>query len=224
MFDRIAGRYDLLNHLLSAGQDWVWRRRLAGAMRRGAAVRVLDLATGTGDQLLALDRRLDLELGIGIDISWGMLHLGHRKLRDRKVHDHLHMVHGDALALPLPDHVVDAVTISFGIRNVSDMDLALREMHRVLKPGGQVYILEFGLPDNRLLRRLYLFYFRHLLPHLGGLLSGDIKAYQYLNKTVETFPYGSDFGAHLERAGFTAVSARPMTFGVAYLYTGTRNS
>jgi demethylmenaquinone methyltransferase/2-methoxy-6-polyprenyl-1,4-benzoquinol methylase len=223
MFDRIAHRYDLLNHLLSAGRDPVWRDRLARRLAAGAPETVVDLATGTGDQLLALLGRCPtIRRGLGLDVSLGMLQHGRPKLAASTAAGRLALIHGDALALPLRSGSTDAVTITFGIRNVADVAAALVEMSRVLRPGGRVLILEFGLPSVWLLRRLYLLYFRYVLPLLGGLISGDSDAYRYLNRTVESFPYGEQFCALLRGAGFTQVAAQPLTFGVVYLYEGVR--
>jgi len=223
MFDRIAHRYDLLNRLLSMGTDVAWRRALVRRMSEKPNLQVLDLATGTADVLLTIQRMTGrVARGIGVDVSGGMLHFGHKKIAKEGLADKLQLVQGDAMHLPLPDQVFDAASISFGIRNVADVPLGLREMHRVLRPGGQVLILEFSLPANLLFRRLYLFYFRHILPRLGGLISGDFQAYRYLNKTVETFPYGEAFCELMKDAGFEAVRAEPFSFGIASLYTGTK--
>jgi len=223
MFDRIALRYDLLNHLLSAGQDYRWRARLTRELASVPHDCVLDLATGTGDQLFSLDQRCGpLGCGLGIDISIGMLTVGQQKLLQRGLAGRLALVQGDAMRLPVSAAAADAVTISFGIRNVADVPVGLAEMHRVLRPGGHLFILEFGLPANALLRALYLLYFRHVLPVLGGLVSGDSAAYRYLNQTVETFPHGDAFCELLRTAGFSSVRAHAMTFGVVYLYHATR--
>jgi len=223
MFDRIAHRYDLLNHGLSAGQDWRWRAHLAQQLQAVPHGDVLDLATGTADQLLALARRCPgLQRGLGVDLSLGMLQRGQPKLPVEPGRPHLLLVHGDAQHLPLRSASVAAVTISFGIRNVADIRAGLAEMYRVLRPGGHLFILEFGLPGSRLARQLYLLYFRHVLPRLGAILSGDSHAYRYLNQTVETFPYGEAFCAQLRAAGFTTVDAMAMTMGVVYLYRGQR--
>ena len=221
MFDRIARRYDLLNRLLSFGRDQAWRRALVRGIPPGADLCVVDLATGTADVLLAArDAGLSLRLGVGVDPSGGMIALGREKVRRPAGSAPLYLVRGDACALPLAEASVDAITMAFGIRNVADVDAALREMRRVLRPGGRALILEFSLPENRLIRRAYLLYFRHVLPRIGGLISGDAAAYRYLNQTVEQFPYGAAFCAKMSAAGFADVSARPMTFGVATVYAG----
>lgn len=222
MFDRIAPRYDLLNHLLSGGQDWLWRRALARRLHRASPGLVVDVATGTGDQLIAVLQAAPELRGLGFDLAPAMLARGAAKLQARGLSERAFLQLGDACALPLPDAAADYATIAFGIRNVESPAAGLRELHRVLKPGGQLFVLEFGLPPNRWLRHLYLLYFRHVLPRLGGLLSGDVPAYRYLNRSVETFPCGEAFLALLREAGFAPVSARPLTCGVAMLYQGTK--
>ena len=222
MFDRIAHRYDLLNRLLSFGRDVSWRKQVVRHLPPGAGLRVLDLATGTADVLIALARSGRLAAGVGLDRSAGMLALGVRKIRDRGLADRLSLVQGDAVNLGLRANAFDAVTMAFGIRNVTDMDAGLREMLRILTPGGRALILEFSLPGNRAFRGVYLAYFRHVLPRIGGLLSGDAHAYRYLNQTVETFPYGEAFCEHMRRAGFHRVAARSLTFGIATLYAGEK--
>ena len=223
MFDRIAHRYDLLNRLLSFGTDVRWRKRLAAHLPAGANLEVLDLATGTADLLITMQRHCQrVARGTGVDVSFGMLSFGLPKLTALGLADRFRLVRGDAMCLPLPCERYDAVTISFGIRNVLDVPAGLREMCRILKPGGRALVLEFSLPGNALFRAGYLFYFRHVLPRIGALLSGDGHAYRYLNQTVETFPYGEDFCALLRDAGFREVKAFPLTFGIATLYQGDK--
>jgi demethylmenaquinone methyltransferase/2-methoxy-6-polyprenyl-1,4-benzoquinol methylase len=223
MFDRIAPRYDLLNRVLSLRQDVAWRRRLARHLPEGSGLRVLDVATGTADVLLTLVERCPrVAYGVGLDPSMGMLYRGAKKARQGAAAGRIGLVRGDGLCLPAPDEAFDAVTIAFGIRNVPDVPAALREMRRALRPGGRVLILEFSLPANAAVRGSYLLYFRHVLPRLGGMVSGDAAAYRYLNRTVETFPYGEAFCALMREAGFVAVEAHPLTFGIATLYVGAR--
>lgn len=223
MFDRIARRYDLLNRLLSLGRDIAWRKRLAKHLPPGEQLHVLDVATGTADVLLFLhDACTRIGFGVGVDMSFGMLGYGMRKVRGRGEQCRFRLVRGDAVGLPVRENAFDAVTIAFGIRNVADAAAGLREMYRALKPGGRVLILEFSLPRNRLMRWGYLVYFRHVLPRIGGLVSGDEPAYRYLNETVETFPYGEAFCTLLRGAGFRAVKALPYTFGIATLYIGEK--
>lgn len=216
MFDRIAPTYDRLNRILSCGTDKRWRRRLADSLR--GSERVLDLASGTGDQLLEiLERSGSKVFGLGADLSKEMLVFGREKLMGLA-----EVIQANATSLPLASEFFDAVTISFGIRNVVRYDEALKEMHRILKVGGTCVILEFGLPGNVVMRSGYLFYFRYILPIIGGWISGDRAAYKYLNQTVEKFPYGRDFAVKMEEAGFSEVVAQPLSGGIAYLYTGTK--
>lgn len=222
MFDRISHRYDLLNRLLSAGQDTRWRARVAAHLPAGPDLRVLDLATGTADLLISMFKRRRLSSGVGIDMAEKMLEIGREKLKARDLDHQISLETGDATRIPFEDDSFDAVTISFGIRNVEDVEGCLKEMRRVLQSGGRAIVLEFSLPSNRIVRQGYLFYFRHILPKLGGLISGDQSAYAYLNKTVETFPYGESFCDLMREAGFTAVQQRPLTFGIATIYQGDK--
>jgi len=223
MFDRIAARYDLLNRLLSFRQDQRWRRAMIAALPAGVSLRLLDLATGTGDVLLGLmNHKTSIARGVGLDKSRGMLEFGRRKFTESAVSQRAAFVEGDAVRLALRDDAFDVVTMAFGIRNVPDVPEALREMRRVVRPGGRALILEFSMPANALFRTVYLAYFRHVLPRIGALISGDGKAYRYLNESVETFPHGDAFIQLMRDAGFRRVSAKPMTFGIATLYRGDK--
>jgi len=220
MFDRIAHRYDLLNQLLSLGRDAAWRKQFARNLPQDAGLRVLDLATGTADVLITLAKDPRVISGIGLDMSWEMLRHGHQKLARLELHPQFSLLRGDATCQPLASASFDLVTIAFGIRNVTDVTACLKEMLRILKPGGRALILEFSLPKNLLFRALYLAYFRHVLPRIGGFISGDASAYRYLNATVETFPYGDAFLHLMIEAGFAHTTAHPLTFGIATLYQG----
>lgn len=222
MFNRIAHRYDLLNRSLSLGQDVRWRRRMIQHLPPGGKLRVLDLATGTADVLLFLEPSGRIAEGVGLDTAEAMLDHGRAKIARAGLAGRYTLAIGDAMAVPVPDAAFDVVTISFGIRNVRDTPTALREMWRVLKPGGRAVVLEFSLPPNAWLRRLYLFYFRHILPRIGGWLSGDAAAYGYLNRTVETYPHGDAFLDLMRAAGFAGLAREPLTFGIATLYHGDR--
>ena len=218
MFDGIAGRYDLVNRVLSLQRDQRWRRLAAQLVLAAHPRTVLDLATGTADlplMLTALDPRVRVT---GIDISAEMLARGRAKAQRHAAGAQIVLRRGDALALPVATASVDAVTIAFGIRNVADYRTALREMYRVLRPAGSVTILEFSLPRHPLVRLTYLLYFRHLLPLIGGLISGNATAYRYLNRSVESFPGAKEFCALLAATGFERVRRLTLTFGIAAIY------
>ncbi len=223
MFNRIAGRYDLLNRLLSLRQDVRWRKRMAEFLPEGTCLRVLDLATGTADVPVILSQKApQIELEVGVDRAEEMLRRGREKVAKKNLVARIFLFPADAQALPFENSTFDAVTIAFGIRNVLNLDTALCEMARVLRPGGRAVILEFSLPGNSLFRAIYLFYFRHILPVLGGWISGDSRAYRYLNHSVETFPYGRNFVRHMEGAGFTQIRLQILTGGIATIYSGEK--
>lgn len=223
MFNRIARRYDFLNRVLSFGMDISWRKKMALLLPPYRDQHLLDLATGTADQIILLFENSDkVKSGVGMDLAEKMLGIGREKIKRLGLSEVISLEIGDAADIPADDSRFDAVTISFGIRNVTDVAKALREIYRVLKPGGRVLILEFSLPQNKLLRRAYLLYLRHILPRVGTLVSGDPQAYQYLSKTIEMFPYGETLCDLLSDAGFAAVEAHPVTFGVAMIYKGDR--
>ncbi len=220
MFDRIAPRYDLLNRVLSAGIDVRWRRRCIDAA--GPASRVLDVCSGTGDLLVEFLRRDPARSGLGVDLSTEMLVRGAAKLRRQGMAGRGHMAAGDAERLPVAARAVDAVTVAFGIRNVGEPLAALREMFRVLRPGGRAVILEFSMPQGTL-GAAYRLYFTHVLPRIGGWISGDAGAYAYLPASVARFARPAEFGALMTEAGFARVSWHALTGGVAHLYIGERN-
>jgi demethylmenaquinone methyltransferase/2-methoxy-6-polyprenyl-1,4-benzoquinol methylase len=223
MFDRIAPRYDLLNRLLSFRRDVAWRKRMARQIPPGDGLRLLDLATGTADQIISLMQTNErITSAVGVDMSEGMLKCGREKITRLAWDSRVVLRTGDAMSVPESDQAFDVATMSFGIRNVLNVTESLREVRRVLKPGGRALILEFSTPSNPLFRPLYFFYLRHILPVLGGMLSGDRTAYRYLNRTIETFPSGRDFCAIMETAGFENVKAIPLTLGIASIYQGDR--
>ncbi|MBI2521735.1 MAG: bifunctional demethylmenaquinone methyltransferase/2-methoxy-6-polyprenyl-1,4-benzoquinol methylase UbiE [Bdellovibrio sp.] len=219
IFNDIAATYDLLNRILSFGIDRSWRKRLAKRLVEGP-IQVLDLATGTADLAIAMAKSCPLATIKGIDLSKGMIDIGNKKVQKNGLSEQINLELGDGVNLNINDQSMDFITIAFGIRNFSNPLESLKQSRRVLKSGGRILILEFSWPNNRLVRRLYNFYFRHLLPWLGNLLSGHRDAYTYLNQTVEDFPYGKAFLALMQSAGFQEVSATPLTFGIATLYEG----
>ena len=225
MFDAIAGRYDLLNHLLSGGLDRRWRARAVGALRLTGGETVLDLCTGTADLAIALGRRRSgAARVVGIDFAARMLEHAARKLDALGMGGRIGLVRGDATCVPLPAASVDAATISFGIRNVEDPRRTLAELHRVVRPGGRIAILEFGMPTLPGLAALYRWYFRRVLPWVGRFVSRHDSAYAYLPASVGAFPSGTGFRRMLDDAGFVDATAVRMLFGVVYLYAATRAS
>lgn len=219
MFGRVARRYDLLNHLLSASLDRIWRRKLARALVLPPGSRVLDLCCGTGDQAQAL-RRPGVEI-VAADFCLPMLALAAPKFRGGAA-PRPAILNADALALPFPDSSFDAATVSFGLRNVADLDRALQELARVLRPGGELGVLEFTVPAWKPLRALYLLYFEQLLPKVGSLLSHDPAAYTYLPSSVLEFPQRQVFTARLEAAGFEAATSTSLSGGILALYRGRK--
>lgn len=221
MFGRVAPRYDLLNHLLSVSLDRVWRRKLARSLRLARGSRVLDLCCGTGDQAEAL-RGAEIEI-VAVDFCLPMLALSRPKF-GRGSSPKPRPLQADALALPLPDAAFEAVTVSFGLRNVADLDVALAEIARVLKPAGEIAVLEFAIPAWQPLRSLYLFYFRRLLPWVGRRVSRDASAYSYLPSSVLNFPQREGFTARLSAKGFEATGFRSLSGGILCLYRGRKGS
>ncbi len=223
MFDRIAPTYDLLNHVLSLGRDFAWRRKVAELLDDRKGLRVADLATGTGDLLIALlRRRQDLDGAAGLDISEPMLDVFREKLRRGGLADRVTLHCADAADSPFADGAFDAVTMGFGIRNTPDVRATLQEILRILKPGGATLILEFSLPRNRALRWCHLRYLRYGVPLIGAVISGDRQAYRYLNESIEAFHPASEFCGLMRQVGFVQVLATPVTWGVASIYRGQK--
>jgi demethylmenaquinone methyltransferase/2-methoxy-6-polyprenyl-1,4-benzoquinol methylase len=224
MFDAIAGRYDALNHLLSLGLDRRWRQRGIRALQLTGNERVLDLCTGTGDLALAavMAPAGQAREVIGIDFASEMLRRARAKVLRAGLGARVRLARGDATKIPLAARSVDAAMVAFGVRNVVDPERALREMHRVLRPGGRIAILEFGAPRIPGIRSLYSAYFRYLLPVVGRAFSRHREAYSYLPASVAEFPVGATFGGLLEQAGFTFVRWEPLTVGIVYLYVAER--
>jgi demethylmenaquinone methyltransferase/2-methoxy-6-polyprenyl-1,4-benzoquinol methylase len=221
MFDRIAPRYDLLNRLLSGGTDVRWRRRAVEFLEMAPPVRVLDLCTGTADLLMEALRRDARSRGLGVDLSHGMLVRGKAKLARGGYATRAALTGGDGERLPVRDGRFDAALVAFGIRNVADPVAAMREVRRALRPGGRFVVLEFGMPGGAF-GLAYRFYFRHVLPRLGGLVSGDASAYAYLPASVARFPTPDAFAGLMAEAGFVDVRWRPLTGGIACLHRGEK--
>ena len=220
MFDTIAGRYDLLNTVLSAGLDRYWRRRAINSLQLTGRERLLDVCTGTADVVIGATKRpRGAARAVGVDFSGAMLSHGLEKVTAAALTGRIQLVRGDAMGLPVATASVDAATIAFGIRNVLRADEACKELLRVLRPGGRLAILEFGLPVIPAVRPLYLWYFRQVLPRIGRAVSRHDAAYTYLPASVGTFQFGDDFVKILASAGFSEVQAKPLAFGIVYLYT-----
>jgi demethylmenaquinone methyltransferase/2-methoxy-6-polyprenyl-1,4-benzoquinol methylase len=223
MFDAIAGRYDLLNHLLSAGIDARWRTRAIASLALTGRERVLDLCTGTGDLAIAARRaRPSAGMVVGIDFASAMLRVGRDKLERAGPADRIALVRGDATRIPAGTATFDAVTIAFGIRNVQDVGAACAEIHRVLKPGGRLAILEFAVPTAPGISAVYLWYLRHVLPRVGRLISRHDAAYGYLPASIDAFTAPEAFVTILRQAGFVDIVPVSLTFGSVVLYTAHR--
>lgn len=218
MFDAIAFRYDLLNSLLSLGIHRSWRRRVVKQVKKRSPKRLLDMATGTADLAIALAGAMPQAEISGVDLSENMLALGRVKVERKGLAQRIHLRQGDAEHLSDPQGTYDAVTVGFGVRNFEDIPLGISEMFRVLKPGGELYVLEFGTPRNRCFGAFYRFYFHHILPTVGALLSKDKRAYTYLPHSVDAFPERDAFLEILNRAGFTEASFQNLFGGVAQIY------
>ncbi len=221
MFNRIARRYDLLNHLLSFNMDRCWRRKLVRLSGIREAERILDVAAGTGDLSLLAAKMLTARI-VATDISERMLRIAMSKIQRKGYQDRIQCVFADAERLPFDADTFDAVMVAFGVRNFGNPAKGLSEMFRVVRPGGTVAILEFSVPHFPLLRNLYLFYFRRIVPFIGKLVSGDASAYKYLNQSAEAFPQGERFSSMLRDAGFLVVDSFPVTLGVARIYYGIK--
>ncbi len=223
MFNSIAGKYDFLNHFLSVGTDIYWRRKAVDELKQLRPARVLDIATGTADFAIETLRAAAPDAQItGVDISEGMLEVGRRKLQQKGLGHRIRLELGDSEALPFPDNHFDAVTASFGVRNFENLEKGLAEMHRVLRPGGKMVVLEFSKPTAFPMKQAYNFYFKNILPVFGKLISKDRAAYTYLPESVQAFPDGQDFLTILRKVGFTSPAWQPLTFGISSIYTAQK--
>lgn len=221
MFNGIAPKYDLLNHLLSMGIDKSWRRKAMRELEGGRRGTVLDIACGTGDFSIEALRH-GVERVVGADISENMLAVAREKAREKGLEDRLEFRYGDSENLDFEDGTFDAVTVAFGVRNFEHLERGLAEMCRVLRPGGKVVVLEFSTPERFPMKQLYRFYFKQILPRVGGFVSGDRKAYEYLPASVFAFPQGDRFLQIMRSCGYRNVAQRRLTFGIASLYTGEK--
>ena len=227
LFDRIAGTYDGLNHGLSLNTDRRWRKKAVAQML--PVEHVLDVAIGTADLTIEMLKRGKAQRVTGIDLSDQMMAIGKFKVESLKFKveslkwkERVEFIHANAQHMPFEDNSFNGVTCAYGCRNFQNLDEGLSEMYRVLKPGGQVTILEFSYPKNRLIRWVYDLYFSKILPWLGRIVSKDKTAYTYLNKSVKSFCWGEAFVQHLHDAGFKEESFKTLTFGITTIYTAKK--
>ncbi|MCB0757226.1 MAG: bifunctional demethylmenaquinone methyltransferase/2-methoxy-6-polyprenyl-1,4-benzoquinol methylase UbiE [Flavobacteriales bacterium] len=220
MFDRISPKYDLLNRLCSLGTDQSWRRKVIRGVGKEPVERLLDVATGTAD--LAIMGSMVAKQVTGADISAGMLAHGRTKVEKAGLEDRIELVQADAADLPFPDASFDAITVAFGVRNFEDLAQGIAGMVRVLRPGGRLFVLEFSRPQRTPFKQVFRFYFHHVMPLIGRLVSRDHDAYSYLPESVEAFPQGKAFEEILGTSGLKEVRSRLLTFGVATLYTARK--
>jgi demethylmenaquinone methyltransferase / 2-methoxy-6-polyprenyl-1,4-benzoquinol methylase len=219
MFNNIAPRYDLLNHLLSMGIDKGWRKQAVNEFRNNPPELLLDVATGTGDFAISA-LSLNPRHITGIDISKGMLEAGRKKINKLGLNEKITLKEGDSENIPYEENTFNGAMVAFGVRNFGDLDKGLREIHRILKPGGKLVVLEFSRPVHFPFKQLYWFYFRYILPLIGRLVSKDKAAYTYLPASVKAFPDGEAFLSRLSAAGFSGTSQKQLTFGIASIYCG----
>lgn len=222
MFNSIAAKYDFLNHFLSLGIDKLWRRRLVKQLAKSNPRQVLDIATGTGDLAIQLAKYHKSVKITGVDISENMLSIGREKILKRKLEGRINLKQANSLSLPFANGEFDAAMVAFGVRNFEDLSKGITEIHRVLKDGGSLYVLEFSMPSRFPMRNLYRFYFRRVLPFVGGIVSGSKSAYTYLPESVFAFPEKEKFVEIMANAGFKNCSYKRLTFGVASIYVGSK--
>ncbi len=219
MFDNISHRYDFLNRLLSVGIDVSWRKKVVKMVTKTEPKTILDVATGTGDLAIALAKKNPQAKITGFDLSNGMLEHGRLKVAEKNLSDQIEMIQGDAENMPFEDNTFDAITVAFGVRNFETLEKGLKEIHRVLKPGGKFVILEFSQPEQFPMKQLYNFYFKNILPVIGKTFSKDHRAYTYLPESVQAFPYGEKLNNILKSVNFLEPKDKKLTFGIASIYS-----
>lgn len=221
MFDNISENYDGLNRVISFGIDVKWRKKVVAIVGKNNPKQILDIATGTGD-LAIMMANLNPDRIVGLDISEGMLEVGRQKIAKAQLSETIEMVVGDSENMPFEDNTFDAITVSFGVRNFANLDKGLKEIRRVLKPGGTFVVLETSNPTKFPFKQGYRFHTSVLLPIIGKLFSKDKVAYSYLSESANSFPFGEKFNNILLKNGFTTATDKPVTFGVASIYTATK--
>jgi demethylmenaquinone methyltransferase/2-methoxy-6-polyprenyl-1,4-benzoquinol methylase len=222
MFDKIAFRYDFLNHFLSAGIDVGWRKKAIEQLKPLDPKSVLDVATGTGDMAILTNKLLTPEKIIGIDISEGMLEIGKQKIAKLGLQQRIELLKGDSETILFDNNSFDAVTVAFGVRNFQDLELGLTEIKRVLKPGGKLVVLEFTKPKLPVIKNFYNFYLNLIAPTIGSVISKNKDAYRYLNDSVQKFPEGKDFVQILNKLGYKNASCKTLSLGISSIYCGEK--
>ena len=222
MFDNIAPTYDKLNHILSLSIDKMWRRHVVRKVRRMKPEKIMDLATGTGDLAIKMAKAMPKAKIMGVDLSEKMLTVAAEKVRRKGLDDHIALYQGDAENLDVTDGVLDVVTVAFGVRNFGNLELGLSEIMRSLRSGGHIVVLEFSTPRNWFVRKCYQFYSNHVMKPVGGMVSKDRKAYDYLPDSIVEFPDRERFLEIMHRTGFVECRRFSQSFGIAQIYIGKK--
>ncbi len=222
MFDHIAPKYDLLNQVLSLGIHKGWRRKTVKKLLALKPRVVMDVATGTGDLAIEVVKQLSPEKVVGVDISEGMMKFGREKVKAKNLDKIISFELGDSENLPFAENSFDAITVGFGVRNFAHLEIGMKGMFRVLKPGGMLVVLEFSKPHKFPMKQLTAFYYRFILPLVGRMVSSDKRAYSYLPESIKAFPEGPQFLEVMKSTGFKEVKWQPLTFGVASIYVGIK--
>lgn len=223
MFDNIAPTYDKLNHIMSLNIDRIWRRRVVRIIKRSKASKIMDVATGTGDLAIAMAKRSDRTQILGIDLSSEMLAQARQKVQRQGLEERIMLEKCDAENIDIvASGSIDAATVAFGVRNFENMERGLREIHRTLRDGGKLVVLEFSVPRNRFIRWIYAQYSHRLIPRIGGMISKDKRAYVYLPESVDEFPVPEKFMQLLADVGFGSIRRRSQSFGIAQIYEATK--
>lgn len=219
MFDSIAPAYDFMNRAMTFGIDKLWRAKAVKMIGKQFPKTILDVATGTGDLAIKLAKTLNVESVTGIDLSEGMITIGRKKVNDAHLSEKINLVQGDCLSLPFTDKSFDCITVAYGVRNFEHLDIGYKEMRRVLKGGGMLCVIELSTPTSPIVRPLYKFYTRYIIPFVGRLISKDVRAYSYLPESIAAVPQGNEMLALMRNAGFDDCEYRPLTFGTCTIYT-----
>lgn len=222
MFNKISPKYDILNRVLSLGIDTIWRKKALDLIKADKPQFILDVATGTADLAIEAAERLQPGRIIGVDIAEEMLEVGRGKIKKKNLDKIIQLQKGDSEQLPFEDNIFDAVIVSFGVRNFEHLEVGLKDIHRVLKPGGKLMVLEFSQPQKAPFKQLYTFYFKNILPLIGKIVSKDTAAYTYLPDSVEAFPFGEKFLSIMQTCGFVPKVKKELTFGVCTAYVGSK--